>query len=168
MTVQPTVEELDGVDSRIWNSIWDAERLSRYYGKISDRQQKFHQWLSMATIMLSVGGAITLLLSWPAWAVSLLFLTLTLVTASMLVFDFSRRAETARIASRQMRTVSATLKDLWTSRAAAEHNELSRKVGELEERMNVDTYVDLIVDDKINQECQEEAKRVIDAELSRA
>lgn len=158
-------EELYG---RIWYGILDAERLSRYYGRVSDRQQKLHHGLSVAAIMLSVGGAIILLLSWPAWLVSLLFLALTLVTSLMLVFDFSRRAETARIASRQMRTALSALRDLWTDRYFANPGQLSAKVAELEERMNVDTYVDLIVDDKLNEQCQKEANDVINSELGRA
>ena len=162
------LEEHEAIYSRIRYGMLDAETLSRYYGKISDRQQRWHQGLSVAAIMLSVGGAIILLLNSPAWSVSLLFLALALVTSLMLVFDFSRRAETARIASRQMRTVLGALRDLWTDRIVTNPDYLSKKVGELEERMNVDTYVDLIVDDKLSDQCQKEADSVLSAEFGRA
>ena len=162
------LEEHEAIYSRIRYAMGDAETLSRYYGRISDRQQRWHQRLSVATIMLSVGGAIILLLNWPAWVVSLLFLALTLVASLMLVFDFSRRAETARIVSRQMRTVSGALRDLRTDRTGANLDYLSRKAGELEERMNVDTYVDLIVDDKLYDQCKQEADSVLSAEFGRA
>ena len=156
------------VHDRIWSGMLDAERLSRYYGNISDRQQKWNQSLSLASIMLSIVGAIILLWTLPAWVVAGVFLALAFVTSLMMVFDFSRRAETARIVSRQMRNALDELRDLWTDRLTADTEYLSSRVAELEKRMNSDTFVDLVVDDKLNERCQKEADDVLRAEFSRA
>ena len=46
---------------RILENLEDAERLSRYYGILSDRNQRVHLILSLTTILLSVGAGVTLL-----------------------------------------------------------------------------------------------------------
>ena len=154
------------VEERIWHGMADTERLSRYYGRISDTHQKWHLTLSLLSILGSVAAAGTLLVDIHIAVTVVLFLSVTLVTSLMLVFDFSRKSETARITSRRMRSLYLDLRDLWGNRADEEIRSLHRKSRELEERLNADTSVDLIVNHKLNEQCAEEAYSVLEAEFS--
>lgn len=161
---QSSVERTE-VEDRIWHGMEDTERLSRYYGRISDTNQKCHLVLSLLSIMGSVAAAGTLLVDVHVAATVFLFLSVTLVTSFMLVFDFSRKSETARITSRRMRSLYLELRDLWGNRADEEVRSLHLKSRELEERLNADTSVDLIVNHKLNEQCAEEAYSVLEAEF---
>ena len=162
---QVSIDRAEVVE-RIWHSMADTERLSRYYGRISDTHQKWHLTLSLLAILSSVGAAGTLLVNIHIVVTVVLFWTVTCVTSLMLVFDFSRKSETARITSRRMRSLFLDLRDLWANRADEEIVSLHRKSRELEERLNADTSVDLIVNQKLNEQCAEEAYSVLEAELN--
>ena len=152
-------------ENRIWHGMEDTESLSRYYGRISDIHQKWHLLLSLLSILGSVAAAGTLLVDVHIASTVVLFLIVTLVTSLMLVFDFSRKSETARITSRRMRSLNLDFRDLWGNRADEEIGSLHRKSSELEERQNADTSVDLIVNHKILKQCAAEAYSVLESEF---
>lgn len=161
---------MQNAEARIWYIMFDAERLSRYYGKISDKFQRFHQWASLSTIILSVLGAVGLSLDtygWQVWAMGVVFIALTVITAFTLVSDSSRKAETARIASRQIRVILGDARDVWTRRAKYQEDLLATIATELEEKLNAESSTDLIIDVKLNAVCQKEANSVLEAEFSR-
>ena len=146
---------------RILENLEDAERLSRYYGILSDRNQRVHLILSLTTILLSVGAGVTLLTNLPDISAVLVFMLVASATAIMLVFDHSRRATIARLVSEEMRRVTVDLRDLWVIRRTANIPDLHEKLSQMESKINASTGVELLIDYKLNAQCAEEADQIV-------
>ena len=147
---------------RLWDNMGDAERFTRYYGFLADRNQRFHLALSLTAILLAVGAGVTLLMPLPEYVTVVVFMSVATVTAIMLVFDFSRRATVARLVSEELRPVPIVLRDLWGARHSADASELSNKLKEVEDKIYAATRVDLLIDYKLHDRCAEDAYRVLE------
>ena len=141
-----------------------AEYLSLYYGLLSDQKQRWYSALSLAAILSSLGAAVVLLVSWPVWITAVLFMTVSVIMALMLVYDFSRRSQIAKSVSEQCREIFIELKYLWLER-----DDLKRRqnIQALERRLDTVTRVELVVDDQLSKECYDRAEKDIDDEYPR-
>ena len=132
----------------------EAEHLSRYYGVIADRRQNWHFVLSLSTILMSILAAAFVLVELRVELSASLFVVVSTLTAIMLVYDFSGRAQVARGVSERAREIYIDLKHI-------KYNECQnamRLMQELEKRLDASTRVALTVDDKLSEQAYEEAK----------
>lgn len=153
---------MEDARSQHWRALWDAERVSRYYTKLADRNKKWHTFLSILTMVLSLVAAVTLFIpvegDWIPYATALLFLAVSSLTAVMFVCDFSGRAQTARIVGDQVREICLELKQAWYKGPEL----ISREdVSRLERRFHAITRVDLTIDDNLNIRCANDANKVL-------
>ena len=147
----------------LWYKMIDSERLYRYYAKLADRWSSFHLRLSLITIIGSLGAGVTLLIPISnvieAWLTVALFLLVASLTSILLVYDFSRKSQIARKTSEQMSEIGLELHDAWY------RGEYSfETIQELGRRLNAVTENDLGADHKLNEQCAEEAYKVLVAE----
>ena len=139
---------------RIWDSLLDADRMSRYYGAKADQFQWLHMLVNAALIMSSIGAA-TLLLVFDTrvWSAGLFFLTAALTTVSIVV-DPSGRANTAKLIAGQLREVELQLRSLWYD----DHPNL-KMLQMLEQRIESAVRDDpfFFSDKKLNERCNKAA-----------
>ncbi len=156
------------VRSPLWYLLHDAERESRYYGRLADRSKKWHSGLSITTMVLSLLAGVTLFIPVEHWvlpyATASLFLAVSSLTAIAIVYDYSGRATSARIASDLIRGLCTEAKQAWYR---GPETNLPEYVNALERRLDALTRVDLTVDDKLNKQCADDAYEVLRNELNR-
>jgi hypothetical protein len=147
-----------GVRSQLWYALLDAERESRYFAKVADRNKRLYMFFSVVTMIFSLTAGATLLMATPiGWTVGL-FLLVSSLTALMIVYDFSGHARSARIASDLIRGVCLELKQAWYRGPELSSLEY---VSTLERRLDEIARIDHIIDDKLNKQCADDAYKVI-------
>ena len=148
-------------DTYVKEQMIDAQHLLRYYGYLADRYRSRHQFLSFLTIILSTLSAIFLLAdldrSWSIPWIVTLFLFVTTLTSAMFIYDFSGRAQTARLVSEQVREIYIILKQLRLNKGEI------CKAYELEGRIDAITRVEINVDEKLSKRTYEEARKAVSA-----
>ena len=94
-------KDSSSVRAQLWYALLDAERTSRFFAKVADRNRNWHLYLSLCTIVLTLVAGVTLLQPIAdvvtAFSTIALFLSIGSLTAVLLVYDFSGRAQAARI-----------------------------------------------------------------------
>ena len=87
-------------DKRVDDNMLDVSRLGRYYLTVADRWRKWHLWLSTASIIGSLVAATVLLAPIDGFLDNLFsavaFLSVSVTTTVMAVYDFSGRSQKAR------------------------------------------------------------------------
>ena len=161
-------KDLTSVRSQLWYALLDAERMSRFFAKVADRNRMWHTVLSIATMVASLSAGVTLLLPidnvWSAMSTVILFLAVSTMTAVMIVFDFSGRAQAARIVADQVREICLELKQAWYRGPESNSQE---SISNLERRLDTIVRIDPTLDDKLDKQCAEDAYKVIQDELGR-
>ena len=150
---------------RIRDTMLDAGRQARYYQRVSNRFQGVHFALSMGSIVGSLAAATTLLspLGDPyiKYLSASFFFLVAGITAWMIVYDYSRRAQIARTASERLKQVEVKLQRLWylDQGESTIHTNLEQLEGTIDEI----TRDDILIDDKLNKRCNQEAWDVIES-----
>ena len=151
--------------SQLWYNLLDAERLSRYYSGLADRWRKLHMGLSLATMLGSLAAAMMVLSSiegnWVSWVSVSLFCLVSSLTAVLLVFDFSGRAQIARSVSEQVREIFVELNRIWYRE---QWSDSEAHIEELERKLDAITRVDLTLDNKLNERCGKETYEAMGGE----
>ena len=150
------------VRSQLWYAMLDAERESRFFAKVADYNRRMHTTLAVSIMIMSLAAGVTLLLPAPALSTVISFLLIGSITAVMIVFDFSGRAQTARIVSEQTRAICLELKQLWYR---GPETALPEFVSDLERRMDAIVRIDSTLNDKLNAQCAKDAYKVIEDEV---
>ena len=151
--------------SQLWYNMLDAERLSRYYSGLADRWRKLHMGFSLVTMLSSLAAAMMVLTpiegSWVSWVSVGLFMLVGSLTAVLLVYDFSGRAQIARTVSEQVREIFVDLNRIWYREQWSDSEGV---VQDLERKLDAITRVDLTSDNKLNERCGKEAYEAMEYE----
>ena len=161
----------DNLSERIRNSMLDAERMSRYYGKIADRMQWRHVVASAITMFGSIGAATVLLAETPYSNMSSAFLFLIVAGTSvfMVVYDPSRKAQVARTTREQLTETGVELGRLWYNlENDGVESDIRNQIEKLETKIDAVTKNDLPTDYALNERCGEEAHRIMESFHPRA
>ncbi len=105
---------------RIWDNILRVWHLNRCYATVARRMQHLYLLLSVVVIVASTLAAALLLadpLPYTKFIGAFLFFVTASVTAVMVVFDFSRRAQVARTVDALLREIDVELQRLWHQEA---------------------------------------------------
>ncbi len=154
--------ESTAIDGYIWNVMLDAERCQRYYARLADRYRRMNFGLNVAVVLSSLGAATVLLLEQPAWISALLFLLIAAGTTWGMFSEFSRKAAVASSVSKQCDEIASDTKRLW--RRLDRMDETAR-IMQLDARLREVTHVGFDIDDKLNERCEEDARRVAAGEF---
>ena len=143
---------------RLEDCLLDTERLLRYYGTVADRMQALHSGLSLLVIVGSIAAGTSILATDTPYndlAGVVLFLTVAITSATMVVYDFSQKSQKARSAHNQLQLVSVELRRLWYS----DHSDPSvpEVLDRSERQVDEASRDDLSVNEGLNYKCNEEA-----------
>lgn len=170
------VDERDSTRIRLRDILHDAERLDRYYTRSSNRNLCWHRnWLFVLLASTFVIGIIDVVPKVTNTAsatssnnssdqlVSLISLLLLIVIAIssvvMLVWDFSHRAGVYKIVGEQCRDIARECIQLWHQDPLPEY--APKVISEFEIRITNVTKEEIKIDEKLNRECNEEAKQSV-------
>ena len=117
MTQQEHISQVSDVTrQRAFEQMWDIERYIRYYGTLSFRNQRKHNWLRLGLIIFATGG------SFVAFFESLLWLTPIIIgamTAAYSLWDYmaayQMKSQAASTIERELNELSVQYRSLWNA-----------------------------------------------------
>ena len=152
---------------RVWDGLLDAERLSRYYGRLAARMQRRHFFFTVFIVTCSTLAAATLLTQLPG----LVQAVLSLVVAAAVIWssysDYSRKAAISSSIRAQCEDLAVSWKELWSD-VSTDQEDILLRAAVLERRLNeVTTQADQygLIDDALNERCTKETYESLPSEL---
>ena len=144
------------MNQQIWNGILDAERLARYFQRLSDKLRWRHRILTVLLIV-SASGAMTALLSQMPYGVSAIVMLIAAVLSTWLYFaDYSGKAAAASLYSSQYFILATKWGQLWYG------NPTQEEVNILQSQQDqIATGYDIPIDRALNEECTGEVYEVV-------
>ena len=141
------------VHDQIWNELYEADRLMRYFGRVSSKFSKYHALVTYATVLSLFLAAIPLMVAEiPTWVAGLLFLLVGSLVLTTIFWDFSAKANSARLAAASYSHLSQELQSLWFSGSSESRIDMLRQI-----KINIANSANINIDDKINAETADEA-----------
>lgn len=163
---------------QVWLGLLDAERLSRYYGRLSERFQRVHLYLMVMIALCSTGAALTLLATFqdliPVFGQlpGLIPALLSFVVAGAAIWashsDYSKKAAISSVIRIQCDELVVSWKQLWLDVSTDPESVRVRTV-DLQRRMNEVTAHALengLTNDALNRECAKEAYESLQSEFA--
>ncbi len=147
------------VNDQIWHELYEADRLMRYFGRVSSKFSKCHALVTYATVVSLLSAAIPLMLEKiPDIYAGLLFVFVGALVLTTIFWDFSAKATSARVAAASYSHLSQELQALWFNGASQSRIDLLRQI-----KINIANGTNLQVDKKINNETADEAYAYLNA-----
>lgn len=141
------------VSDQVWQELYEADRLMRYFGRVSSKFSKLHAWVTYATVLSLLLAAIPLMVdAIPSLFAGLLFLLVGGLVLTTIFWDFSSKATSARLAAASYSHLSQELQTLWFSGASQSRIDSIRQI-----KITIANNTNLHVDKKINNETADEA-----------
>ena len=138
---------------QIWRELYDADRLTRYFGQVSNKFRKYHAWVTYATILSAFLAAMPLMVSpIPNFISAVLFLVVGFLVLTTVFWDFSAKATSARLASASYSQISQELQSLWHKGASQSQIDTLRQI-----KMSIANSTNIDVDETINKRAEDEA-----------
>ena len=141
------------ISDQIWRELYEADRLMRYFGRVSKKFSKYHAWVTYATVASLLAAAIPLMVTnIPNLITGFMFLLVGALVITTIFWDFSAKATSARIAAASYSHLSQELETLWFDGASQSRVDLLRQI-----KINIANSTNIQVDQKINNETADEA-----------
>ncbi len=150
---------------QIWLGFLDAERLTRYYGRLSDRMRRINFALTVFTLLASTAAFASLMVHLPDFVSALCFVAVAVALVWMHLSEYSKKAAIASIVAQQCEDLAVEWKELWFRQNEEGIDPLSR-IAELKRRESrITALYDSEDDHALNEKCAEEAYSVAQAEF---
>jgi hypothetical protein len=141
------------INDQVWQELYEVDRLTRYFGRVSSKFSRYHAWVTYATVLSLLAAAIPLMVvSIPIIVSGLLFLLVGALVLTTVFWDFSAKATSARVAAASYSHLSQELQALWFNGASQSRIDLVRQI-----KINIANSTNIHVDKKINNETADEA-----------
>ena len=143
-------------------SVIEAEKLSRYYGCLARRLSRTSELLSIAIVIASFAGIITMLNSLPNWISGLIF---SMAAAACIVKVFGRYEERAAFSGNlcsRMQQLSSEWLSLWAVGRHRSHEDLRESWRKLTYRQRsalLHVHADLPVSNRLMLRCRRDAEQ---------
>ena len=156
----------------VWGAMYDAERLSRYYGTMAERYRLRHYVQRLVLFVAAVAGASRFVEFFepyvPAWTPEAMsFVIIVLITVDFMD-DSGKKATVLHLISTELGEYEVRLRQLWTStaqRASDDAEHVQTVLQEFELAMVRATaragYANIGESKRISESSDEDAKRVI-------
>lgn len=160
----------------VWQQLLDAERLSRYYGKLTDRHRTWQRIPRYLMGVSSVVGAAAIMFE-TDWTANAVYLPAFLLVIAAVVWDFIHdhgdKAAILHSISVECSEYETELQDLWRSVDAeqpSKESHIRARLKDIESGMQRITsragYAGVKVDEKLNEKAQKEGFKVISDRFS--
>ena len=147
------------VNDQIWQELYEADRLMRYFGRVSSKFSKYHAWVTYATVLSLLSAAIPLMVvEIPTIVAGLLFLLVGALVLTTIFWDFSAKATGARQAASSYSHLSQELQTLWFNGAPQSRIDMLRQI-----KINIASSTNIDIDKTINNQTADEAYEYLSA-----
>ena len=141
------------VSDQVWQELYEADRLMRYFERVSSKFSKYHACVTYLTVLSLLAAAIPLMVAdIPNMVTGFVFLWVGALALTTVFWDFSSKATSARLAAASYSHLSQELQGLWFNGASQSRIDLLRQI-----KINVANSTNIHVDKKINNETADEA-----------
>ena len=147
------------VNDQIWQELYEADRLMRYFGRVSSKFSKYHAWVTYTTVLSLLSAAIPLMVvDIPTIIAGLLFLLVGALVLTTIFWDFSAKATSARLAAASYSHLSQELQALWLNGASQSRIDMLRQI-----KITIANSTNIHIDKAINNQTADEAYEYLSA-----
>lgn len=153
---------------QVWLGLLDTERLSRYYGRLALRYQRWNLLLTAVILLCSTGAAATFMTQLPAWVQAVLSLVVAAVAIGSYLLGYSKKAAVASVIRSQCTHLAADWRGLWAD-LNTDRQDIPTRTAYLQRKLNEITDHALdhgLADDALNEQCAQEAYESIQSEFA--
>ena len=127
------------VADEIWKSLFNANRLVRYYEELTSSYQKKYRWLRLWLLIFAAGelGAVMKLLPnfLEIYLLTLLPFSIIVLVAVDFVTDYGRKASMLHVIGMECSELEFEVHRLWTDRASIEDEEAIDKISRISQKL---------------------------------
>ena len=150
---------------QIWFGLLDAERLTRYYGRLSDRMRRINFALTAFTLLASTAAFASLMVRLPDFVSALCFVGVAAALIWMHLSEYSKKAAIASVVAQQCEDLATEWRELWFRQNEESIDPLARAADLKRKENRITALYDSADDDALNQKCAQEAYTVVQAEF---
>ena len=153
---------------QVWLGLLDAERLSRYYGRLALRFQRWNLFLTLVILLCSTGAAATLITELPTWVQAVLSLVVAAVAIWSYLLGYSKKAAVASVIRSQCSHLASDWRGLWAD-LNTDRQDIPVRIAYLQRKLNEITDHALdhgLADDALNEQCAKEAYESVQSEFA--
>ena len=155
----------DQTRNAIWQGLLDIARLVRYYEALSDRYRRNHFTIRLLLLIAATGGVAALLELLPEGVQLLAGALVAVLVALDFVTDYAKKAAILHAISIECSALEIEWQGLWgdldnlgDTEAREHHARLSRRLANI---TGAAGHADIREDQKLNEQCEAAAYRVI-------
>ena len=152
------------MQDQIWITILDAERLARYYGRLSTKYNRVQFWLNVGVTICSLAAATVLLINVHKAVPAALFLVVSSGTTWGIFAGYSKKATLSASAAKECAKLKSDSVELWYDQHA---NDVTERAIALARRLDDITPMEIEQNVKLNVKCAEEAYETVRYEFRR-
>lgn len=141
------------VRDQMWEEIYDTDRLTRYFQKLSAKFNRYHSLNTFFMVLFVFLAALPLMVEpIPNVISAILFLLVGCMALIAIRWDFSGKATSARMAWESYAQMSVQLRKLWYEDATSSQVEALQQL-----KVSIANSTNIGVDRKINAQAEEES-----------
>lgn len=149
---------------QIWITILDADRLTRYYGRLATTNRRIQFWLNVVVTLCSLAAATVLLIDVHKAVPAVLFFVVASCTTWGIFAEYAKKATTAAHVSKECAKIKSESVELWYDQHA---DDAAERVFALANRLDDVTPMDMDENEKLNKKCAEESYTTVLYEFGR-
>ena len=149
---------------QIWITILDADRLTRYYGRMATTNKKIQFWLNVVVTLCSLAAATVLLIDVHKAVPAALFFVVAASTTWGIFAEYSKKATLATHAAKEYAKIKSDTVELWYDQYA---DDAMERAFALARRLDDVAPMEIEQNEKLNKKCAEEAYSTVRHEFQR-
>lgn len=149
---------------QIWITILDADRLTRYYGRLATTNKRIQFWLNVVVTLCSLAAATVLLIDVHKAVPAALFFVVAASTTWGIFAEYSKKATLSAQAAKECAKVKSDSVELWYDQHA---DDAAERAFALARRLDDVTPIEIEQNEKLNKKCAEEAYTTVTYEFQR-
>lgn len=149
---------------QIWITILDADRLTRYYGRMATTNKKIQFWLNVVVTLCSLAAATVLLIDVHKAVPAALFFVVAASTTWGIFAEYSKKATLAAHAAKEYAKIKSDTVELWYDQYA---DDAMERAFALARRLDDVAPMEIEQNEKLNKKCAEEAYSTVKHEFQR-
>ena len=167
--IQSLIVVSETVADEIWKTLFNTNRIVRYYGELTNSYLKKYRWIRYGLLVLATGQVGVLSISLPdTWGIFLLTLLpclIILLVVLEFVTDYGRKASMSHVISMKCSEVENDIHRLWSDYDIIEDEEAVEKLSlissQLWEATGKASEFGIVHNSRLNEKCAKQASQYL-------
>ena len=150
---------------RVWDEMMDAERLSRYYGRLAKRYVRRSRAVLFIPALFATSAVVALLNSWPEQVLMVANVVIVGISIAAIVTQPSIKAAGIIVISNACDDLLVDWRQLWADTERIDDEAVEQRSHKLSLKVNAATNKAkeiAVLDEKLNRRCLAEVHRVFE------